>query len=200
MVHVRYYMYVVERGKLIAFCKVFQHHSPSFSNIPYHLSLSYIIPYNPTSFPIILHHSTPFNILPYYPTTFSPILPYSPSFSIILQHSTNRHYFSTIFFDNIFFRQHSPTFYKIIFRQEIFVICCQIKNLSFAVLSICYYHYLIINLILSISYYQYLNINLLLSTCYYHYLIIIMILSLSYYQFDIISLIITKLFSIDIHL
>ena len=154
MVHVRYYMDIVECGKLVAFCKVFQHHSPTFPIILHHLSLSYIIPYNLTSFNIIQHHS----LLSYN------ILPYSPLFSIILQHSTNRHYFSTIFFDNIFFRQHSPTFDKIIFRQEIFVICCQIKNLSFAVLSIWYYQSIIINLILSISYYQYLNIDLILST------------------------------------
>ena len=110
MVHVRYYMDIVECGKLVAFCKVFQHHSPTFPFIPYHLTPSLIILHHSTSFPIILQHS--------------------PLFSLFLQHSTNRHYFSTIFFDNIFFRQHSPTFDKIIFRQEIFVICCQIKNLS----------------------------------------------------------------------
>ena len=141
-----------------------------FNTIPQHSLSSYTISHYPTTFSPILTLSTTFPIIPYYLTTFSPIL------------------------------HHSPTFDKIIFRQEIFVICCQIKNLSFAVLSIWYYQSIIINLILSISYYQYLNINLLLSTCYYHYLIIIMILSLSYYQSDIIILIITKLFSIDIHL
>ena len=99
-----------------------------------HISYFYIIlPYSPT-FHIILHHSTKSdNILPYLlsfdnisylSTTFSKILHHSPSSLILRHHSTNRHHFSTIFFDIIFFRQHLTTFYKIFIRQ---------KFLSFAV-------------------------------------------------------------------
>ena len=146
MVIVRYYINVVERGKLIAFCKVFQHHSLSSLIILQHISYFYIIlPYSPT-FPIILqhsplffpilHHILYFDNISYLSTSFSKILHHSPSSLILRHHSTNRHHFSTIFFDNIFFRQHSTSFYKIFFRQKFFVICCQIKNLSFAVLSL----------------------------------------------------------------
>ena len=174
MVIVRYYINVVECGKLIAFCKVFQQHSPTFPFISHY----------PTSFHIILQHSSLFNI----------ILHHSPSFPIILHHSTNRHYFSTIFFDNIFFRQHSTTY--LILRQNHFStrnFCHLLSNKKLVV-------YCIINLILSACYYQLNIIIILLSLSYYQLNIINLLLSLSYYQFDIISLIITKLFSIDIHL
>ena len=172
-------MNVVEQGKLIAFCKVFQHHSSLFPIISYYLTtFNNILPHSTTfhniqhhspSSLIILHHSTTF--FPHSPTFFL-ILQHSSLFSIIQQHSTPFSIISyisttsynishtstsfdktTIFFYNIF-RQHffstsfDNNFVNLIFRQKIFVICCQIKKLSFAVLSICYYHYLIINLLL----------------------------------------------------
>ena len=135
MVIVRYYINVVESGKLIAFCKVFQQHSPTFP--------------------------------------------------IILQHSTNRHYFSTIFFDNIFFRQHSTTY--LILRQNHFStrnFCHLLSNKKLVVyciinliLSACYYQLNIIIILLSLSYYQLNIINLLLSLSYYQLVIIIILLS-----------------------
>ena len=132
-------MYVVERGKLIAFCKVFQHHS----------SLSYIIPYNLTPSYIIQHHSTLFPI----------ILQHSPLFSLFLHHSPTFDK-STLFFYNIF-RQHffSTTFPNILqnhfstrnfchlLSNKKLVVCCIINML----LSVYYYQLNIINILLSIS-------------------------------------------------
>ena len=150
MINVRYYINVVERGKLIAFCKVFQHHSSLFPIIS-HYSTTYLI---------LLHHSSLFSNIPYYSTSFYKIRQHSPlslifrqhllSFDIILQNITSFSIFShtstsfdktTLFFYNIF-RHHffstsfDNNFVNLIFRQKIFVICCQIKNLSFAVLSL----------------------------------------------------------------
>ena len=151
MVIVRYYMYIVERGKFIAFCKVFQHHSSLFPIIS-HYSTTYLI---------LLHHSSLFSNIPYYSTSFYKIRQHSPlslifrqhllSFDNILQNITSFSIFShtstsfdksTSFFYNIF-RHHffSTTFDNILqnlYSTEIFVFCCQIKKLSFAVLSICY--------------------------------------------------------------
>ena len=177
-------MNVVERGKLIAFCKVFQHHSSLFPIISL---LSYNIQHHSTTFHIIQHHSPSFPIILQHSSLFSIILHHYPSYPIFRQHIS---YFDTIHHNpttSLIFRQHSPSFDKttiffynifrhhffstsfdnnfvnLIFRQKIFVICCQIKNLSFAVLSLWYYHFVIINLILSICYYHYLIINLILS-------------------------------------
>ena len=151
MINVTYYINVVERGKLIAFCKVFQHHSSLFPIISYYL----------TTFNNIPQHSTSFNIIPYYPTTFSPILPYSPSSPIFRQHLTTSYiilplsptfskisHTSTTFsiirqIDNIFLQYFSTTFFSTTFDNilqnlystENFVFCCQIKKLSFTVLS-----------------------------------------------------------------
>ena len=110
MVIVRYYINVVESGKLIAFCKVF-------------FTLFFPIPQHLLSSPIISHYSPTFPFISHYPTTFPIILQHSSLFNIILHHSPffpfipyNPTTFdkSTLFFYNIF-RQHffSTTFYII---------------------------------------------------------------------------------------
>ena len=143
-----------------------------FNTIPLHLPFS---PYHLTPFLTIPQHSLLFPNIPYNPTTFPNILPLS----------TNRHYFSTIFFDNIFFRQHSTSY--LILRQNHFStrnFCHLLSNKKVVVyciinliLSACYYQLNIIIILLSLSYYQLNIISLILSTCYYHYLIINLILS-----------------------
>lgn len=190
MVNVRYYINVVERGKLIAFCKVFQHHSSPFPIIsPYPTTFNIIlphsptffhIPYNPTTFSLIHHISTTSYNISYNPTTsynirqhllyFDIILPFSPTFDKSTSFFYNifrQHFFSTSF-DNILQNLFSTKIFCHLLSNKKLVVCC------------------IINMLLSLSYYQFNIINL--------------ILSLSYYQSDIIILIITKLFSIDIHL
>ena len=134
------------------------------------LFVKYSLHYS-SPFPFISHYSPTFSLFLQHSPLFNIILHHSPSFPIILHHSTNRHYFSTIFFDNIFFRQHSTTY--LILRQNHFStrnFCHLLSNKKLVV-------YCIINLILSISYYQLVIIIILLSTCYYHYLIISLILS-----------------------
>ena len=152
MVIVRYYINVVESGKLIAFCKVFftlffpiLQHSPTFPFISHHSP----------SFPIILQHSTNRH---YFSTIFFDNI-------FFRQHSTTylilrQNHFST------------RNFCHLLSNKKLVVYC--IINL---ILSACYYQLNIIIILLSLSYYQLNIINLLLSTCYYHYLIISLILS-----------------------
>ena len=168
MVIVRYYTHVVESGRLIAFCKVFftlffpiPLYSLSSPFIPYHLTPFLNIPYYSSTFLNIPHHSLLFLTIPYNPTTFPNILPLS----------TNRHYFSTIFFDNIFFRQHSTSY--LILRQNHFStrnFCHLLSNKKLVVYCI---------------------INLIISACYYQLNIIIILLSLSYYQLNIIIILLS---------
>ena len=142
-------MDIVECGKLVAVCKVFQHHSPTFPFIPYHLTPSLIILHHSLSSYIIQHHSTPFPFIPHYPTTFSPILPYSHSFyniplhllsfPIILQHSSS--------FPNIRQNHFSTRNFCHLLSNKKLVVCCIINM----ILSVYYYQLNIINILLSIS-------------------------------------------------
>ena len=119
---------------------IIPHHSPSFNIILHHSLLSYnILPYSPLSY-TILHHilyfdnishtSTYFDTIHHNPTTSLIFRQHSPSFdkTTIFFYNIFRHHFFSTSFDN--------NFVNLIFRQKIFVICCQIKNLSFAVLSL----------------------------------------------------------------
>ena len=119
-------MYVVECSKLIAFCKVFQHHSPSSLIILHHLSIishhslsSLIILHHSLSFFLILQHSTLSYNIPYYISYFDIILPYSSYFDNILQHILSSdiiHHISPTFsiirqIDIIFLQYFSTSFF-----------------------------------------------------------------------------------------
>ena len=139
MFNVRYYINVVERGKLIAFCKVFQHHSSTFP----------IISHYPTPFPIILHHSTTFNTILHHSTFFPNILPFSPTFDKTTSFFYNifrQHFFSTTF--DIIRQNHFSTrnFCHLLSNKKV-VVCCIINM----ILSVCYYQLVIINILLSLS-------------------------------------------------
>ena len=155
MFNVRYYINVVESGKLIAFCKVFQHHSSSsliilhhltsFSNILHHSTSFFLILQHSSLFIIFRQHISSFDIISYNPTTFIIIRHHLLYFDNILQHSSSFDK-STLFFYNIF-RQHffSTSFDNIL--QNLFStknFCHLLSNKNVVVCCI-------INMLLSLS-------------------------------------------------
>ena len=146
-------MDIVECGKLVAFCKVFQHHS--------------------STFPIILHHSLLSLIILQHSSSFHIILPFSPTY-LILRHTSTSFDKSTLFFYNIFRQHFFSTTFDIILQNHFSTrnFCHLLSNKKLVVCCI-------INMILSVCYYQLNIINMLLSLSYYQLVIIIMLLSLS---------------------